>query len=119
MLSVMDLPESEEFDITKQVFITKHSTGPAAINPKKYKYFSKGSRFDFIPNSKSPDYELSIRFVRFKLTENTYETLATSLPETEFTAADLKELYNQRWGIETGFREVKHILGLSAFHSNQ
>lgn len=119
MLSGMDLPESEEFDITKQVFITRHSTGPAAINPKKYKYFSKGSRFDFIPNSKSPDYELSIRFVRFKLTENTYETLATSLPETEFTAAELKELYNQRWGIETGFREVKHILGLSAFHSKQ
>lgn len=32
---------------------------------------------------------------------------------------ELKELYNQRWGIETGFREVKHILGLSAFHSKQ
>lgn len=41
MLSGMDLPESEEFDITKQVVITRHSTGPAAINPKKYKYFSK------------------------------------------------------------------------------
>lgn len=119
MLSGMDLPESEEFDITKQVVITRHSTGPAAVNPKKYKYFSKQSRFDFIENSKCPDYELTIRFVRFKLTDNTYESLATSLPETEFTAQELKELYNQRWGIETGFREVKHILGLSAFHSKQ
>lgn len=119
MISGMDLPESEEFDITKQIIITRHSTGPAAINPKKYKYFTKKSRFDFIENSKSPDYELTIRFVRFKLTEDTYEVLATSLPETEFTAQELKELYNQRWGIETGFREVKHILGLSAFHSKQ
>ena len=119
MLSGMDLPESAEFDVTKQVIITRHSTGPAAINRKKYKYFSKGSRFDFIENSKSPDYELTIRFVRFKLTDDTYETLATSLSEEEFTVKDLKELYNLRWGIETGFREVKYILGLSAFHSKQ
>jgi len=40
-------------------------------------------------------------------------------PETAFTADELKEIYNQRWEIETGFREVKHILGLSAFHSKQ
>ncbi len=117
MLSGMELPESEEFDITKHVIITRHSTGPAAINPKKYKYFSQKSQFDFIENSKCPDYELTIRFVRFKLTEDTYEVIATSLPETAFTADELKELYNQKWGIETGFREVKHILGLSAFHS--
>ena len=119
MLSGMELPDTEEFDITKQVVITRHSTGPAAINPKKYKYISKQNRFDFVENSKSPDYELTIRFVRFKLTDDTYEVLATSIPETEFSAEDLKELYNQRWGIETGFREVKHILGLSAFHSKQ
>ena len=119
MLSGMELPESEEFDITKQIIITRHSTGPAAINPKKYKYISKKSRFDYIKSSKCADYELTIRFVRFKLTEDTYEVIATSLSETEFSAKELEELYNLRWGIETGFREVKHILGLSAFHSKQ
>lgn len=31
----------------------------------------------------------------------------------------LKEIYSQRWGIETGFREVKYILGLRAVHSKQ
>lgn len=119
MLSGITLPDAEEFDVTKQIIITRHSTGPAAINPRKYKYLSKKNRFDFIENSKSPDYELSIRFVRFKLTEDTYEVIATSLSETEFSAAELKEIYNLRWGIETGFREVKHVLGLSAFHSKQ
>lgn len=119
MLSGMDLPDTETFDVTKQVVITRHSTGPAAINPKKYKYFSKQNRFDFIENSKCPDYEMTIRFVRFKITEDTYESIATSLPEDLFSAEDLKEIYRRRWGIETGFREVKYILGLRAVHSKQ
>lgn len=76
-------------------------------------------RSDYISNSKSPDYELTIRFVRFKLTDDTYEVLATSLPEEIFSVGDLKEIYRQRWGIETGFRELKYIMGLSAFHSKK
>ena len=119
MLSGMDLPELDEFDITRQIVITRHSTGPAAINRKKYKYLSRGNRFDYIENSKSPDYELTMRFVRFKLTDGSYEVLATSLSEDIFNAEELKELYKQRWGIETGFREIKYILGLAAFHSKQ
>lgn len=117
MLSGLELPQLDEFDITKQIVITRHSTGPAAINPRKYKYLSKGSRFDYIENSKSPDCELTIRFVRFKLSNGSYEVLATSLPESLVTVEDLKEIYRQRWGIETGFREIKYILGLTAFHS--
>ena len=119
ILSGMELPELDEFDITKQVIITRHSTGPAAINQKKYKYISKGNRFDYIENSKSPDYELTIRFVRFKLADDSDEVLATSLPGDLFTVEELKDIYKQRWGIETGFREVKYILGLTAFHSKQ
>ena len=119
MVSGLNLPKTEEYDITKRVVLTRHSTGPAAINTKKYKYLSKKSRFDYIENSKSPDYEITIRFVRFLLDDNTYEVLATSLPEEIFSTEDLKEIYHQRWGIETGFRELKYILGLSAFHSKQ
>ena len=74
---------------------------------------------NYIENSKSPDYEITIRFVRFLLDDNTYEVIATSLPEEIFSMEDLKEIYHQRWGIETGFRELKYILGLSAFHSKQ
>lgn len=119
MVSGLELPNAPEFDVTKRIVITRHSTGPAAIMPNVYKYISGKSRFDYIENSKSPDYEMHIRFVRFQLSENNYEVLATSLPEDLFSVKDLKELYQLRWGIETGFRELKYILGLAAFHSKK
>lgn len=119
ILSGLELPDTQEFDVTKRIVITRHSTGPAAIMPSVYKYISKKCRFDYIENSKSPDYEMYIRFVRFQLSENNYEVLATSLPEELFSVMDLKELYQLRWGIETGFRELKYILGLAAFHSKK
>lgn len=119
ILSGIDLPDTNTFDITKNIVITRHSTGPAAINRKKYKYFTKQARFDFIQDSKCPDYEMTIRFVRFKITEDTYETIATSLSADQFSGNELKEIYGKRWGIETGFREVKYILGLRAVHSKQ
>lgn len=119
IVSGVRLPDTAEYDVTKRIVITRHSTGPAAIMPSVYKYFSKKARFDYIENSKAPDYELQIRFVRFQLSEGNYEVLATSLTEENFTINDLKELYALRWGIETGFRELKYILGLSAFHSKK
>lgn len=60
---------------------------------------------------------MNIRFVRVKLADNHHEILATSLPKHLFTMEERKEVYRQRWWIETGFCEVKHILGLTAFHS--
>ena len=119
MVSGLKLPKDREYDITKQVIITRKGTGPTIVNPEKYKFFSTKMRFDYVTNTKSSDYELTIRFVKFKLTDDTYEVLATSLSEEIFSVEDLKEIYRRRWGIETGFRELKYILGLSAFHSKQ
>lgn len=39
---------------------------------------------------------LSIRIVRFKITENTYETIFTSLPRDKFSIEDIKKLYGIR-----------------------
>ena len=117
--SGLKLPQTETFDVTQSIVITRHSTGPASIMPEKYKYLSKTCRFDYIKDSKSPDYELSVRFVRFEISEGHYEVLATSLTEENFCADELKDIYRQRWGIETGFRELKYIFGLAAFHSKQ
>lgn len=98
MVSGLNLPKTEEYDITKRVVLTRHFSGPAAINTEKYKYLSKKSRFDYIENSKSPDYEITIRFVRFLLDDNTYEVIATSLPEEIFSMEDLKEIYHRHMG---------------------
>lgn len=65
------------------------------------------SKWDFA----SP-YNLKIRVVRFQLDTGKYETLVTTLPRDKFSSDDLKELYHQRWGIETAFRQLKYPTGL-------
>ena len=65
ILSGLNLPAGEVFDITKDIVITRHSTDPYAVNKEKYKYMTKQERFDFIPSSKYPNYEMSIRFLFF------------------------------------------------------
>ena len=82
MFSGIGLPENTEFDITKEVVITRNSTGPHHVNPRKYKYLTKGARFDFILDK-------------------------------------LKELYHLRWGIETSFRDLKHVIGMTCFHTKK
>ena len=62
---------------------------------------------------------LSIRIVRFKITDTTYETIFTSLPRNLFPIEEIKKLYAMRWGIETSFRELKYVIGLSALHSKK
>lgn len=119
MFAGLKLPDGEPFDITKNIVITRHSTGPYAVDKEKYKYMTKQSRFDFIPDCKHPDYEMLIRFVSFPLNTGEFEVLATSLPESEFPVSVLKEIYNLRWGIETSFRELKHVVGLAAFHTKK
>lgn len=67
MVSGLNLPQNEAFDLTRNIVITRHSTGPYAVNKEKYKYMTKQARFDFIADSKQPDYEMIIRFVSFPL----------------------------------------------------
>ena len=62
---------------------------------------------------------MTIRIVRFKITEDRYETIATSLNRFEFPTERIKELYNMRWGIETSFRDLKYAIGLVNFHARK
>ena len=116
ILSGMELPAQDTFDVTVQIFLEGNHSLKTKLMPQKYKYVAKKKRFDYRDNG---SYEMLIRLVRFKLTDNTYECLATSLSEEIFSAEELKEVYRRRLGIETAFRELKHIMGLSAFHSKQ
>ncbi len=70
------------------------------------------SRWDF----ESP-YDLKVRVVRFLLDTGEYETLITTLSRDKFSRDALKNLYHQRWGIETSFRQLKYALGMSHLHS--
>ena len=64
-------------------------------------------------------YKLPFRIVRFRITDNTYETVVTNLNSVEFPPDELKKLYNMRWGIETSFRELKYTVGLLHFHAKK
>lgn len=62
-------------------------------------------------------YELPIRIGRFKISDDSYEVIATNLSEDLFSSDDLKMLYSMRWGIETSFRDLKYTVGLRYFHA--
>ena len=64
-------------------------------------------------------YNLPFRIVRFKISEDSYETVVTNLHVTTFPPQELKKLYNMRWGIETSFRELKYTIGLLHFHAKK
>lgn len=64
-------------------------------------------------------YQMTLRVVRFRISENTYETIVTSLNRFDFPLSEIKALYHRRWGIETSFRELKYALGLVNLHSKK
>ena len=80
----------------------------------KYGKYKKDVTWDF----ESP-FHMTLRVVRFKITDDTYETIVTSLNRFEFTIRKIKELYHLRWGIETSFRELKYAIGLVNFHAKK
>lgn len=62
---------------------------------------------------------MQIRFVRIVLDNGEIEVLATSvLDHTLLQTSDFKELYHQRWGIETFFHILKNRLSLENFTGN-
>lgn len=62
---------------------------------------------------------MTFRVGRFKISENTYETLITNLSAEDFSSKELKALYHMRRGIETSFRALKYALGLTSFHAKK
>jgi hypothetical protein len=62
---------------------------------------------------------MTLRVVRFEISEGNYETIVTSLNRIEFPLQEIKKLYHRRWGIETSFRELKYAIGLVNIHAKK
>ena len=105
-----------DLDVWKTITLTRKQTNAfkrmKADNPARYRYLPNSSPFDFIDLHDNKYYDLNIRFVRFRISEDTYETVITNLSADEFPSDEIKHLYNLRWGIETSFRELKYTIGL-------
>ena len=86
---------------------------------EQYRYISSDVSFDFIERGSYDEYTLSLRVVRFEITDGIFENIITNLPGDVFSADDIKHLYHLRWGIETSFRDFKHTIGAINFHSKK
>ena len=119
IVSSLALPDEDEFDYPVHFILTRKQTNEVKSNPNRYKFLPNNVRFDYFELNQTEFYPISFRVVRFKLTENTYETLVTNLDSMKFSKEELKEIYQMRWGIETSFRELKYAIGLIHLHSKK
>lgn len=116
ILSNIGLPD-EEFDLDIHKVLTRLQTNEVKQNKNKYTFISNKQTFDYF--DQDGFYDLKLRVVRFKITEDTYECLVTNLSRDEFGLKDLKEMYHMRWNIETSFKKLKYTVGMMSFHSKK
>lgn len=123
----LDLPDKNEFDMPVSLLLTRKQTNETkqlCKNKNRYKFIPHNIRFDYLSKNlkkyiPTEFYELRFRVVRFKVTEDLYETVLTNLDSDKFSSEELKKLYAMRWGIETSFRGLKYTVGLLHFHSKK
>ncbi|GFI10429.1 hypothetical protein IMSAGC007_02898 [Lachnospiraceae bacterium] len=116
----IDLPVQNCFDVQINRILTRSNSKKKRLHPEladQYKFICPNVAFDYIDPEKQTEYPISLRVFRFKISEDGYENIITNLPPEEFSADEIKHLYNLRWGIEISFRELKHVIGASNFHS--
>ena len=122
IISSLSLPEGD-FDMPVQLFLTRKQNKKLKELqkefPGKYRFLPTNANFDYLPWGTDGLYPFSFRIVRFKISEDSTETLITNLDKDSFPAEELKRLYHLRWDIETSFRHLKYTIGLSLFQSKK
>lgn len=120
---IRDLPMADlDIEITINLRTTQTNADKEAYASGDAKWVAGHGKYKKLQTAtwdfESP-YSLKVRIVRFKISENTWETIATSLPKDKFPPSVLKYLYHLRWGIETSFRELKYAIGVTNFHARK
>ena len=59
--------------------------------------------------------DINVRFIKVKLKNGIIETLLTNLPKEIATPEELKQLYGDRWKIETNYDRLKNKLHIEKF----
>jgi len=119
LVSGLELPNEKEFDISVSLILTKKQTSEVKSHPDIYKFLPINATFDYLDLHENKFYPMSFRVVRFKVSDDFYETVITNLDAFTFPPEKLKTLYSIRWGIETSFRELKYTVGMACFHSKK
>lgn len=105
MLATIKLPDSPEYDIIFERWLTRKTIA--------------NRTFDNLDHKSKSLYYISFRIVSFVLPNGNTEIVYTNLPKEDFSTEELRKLYNMRWGIETSFRDIKYAAGLLFFHSRK
>lgn len=116
-LSGISLP-GKTFDIDFDRILTRSQTKMVKENPDIYKLLPSNTTFEWI-TKESPEYHLKLRFVQIQLDDGSIQCFATNCSREEFPPEKIQEIYFLRWGIETSFRTLKHIVGLTHLHSKK
>lgn len=122
MLKIMNLDSKFLIRLPKNVFkhqISKMITSDEIIEINltqgRLKHVIEPELKEFAQEMKT----LKIRIVLVDIGNEEYEILATNLSTEEFTTEELKELYGQRWSIETGFDKLKNIIDIESFSGHR
>ena len=123
----LSFPVTDEFDMPVNLNLITRQTAEAKVlcrDKNSYRFIPSTTTFDFLSRDKAKHsplafYSMPFRVVRFKISDDIYETVVTNLDVSLFPAGELKKLYNMRWGIETSFRELKYTVGLLHFHAKK
>ena len=90
---------------------TNDETFKISINNSKTKHFHDEKLKEYAMKKRS----IKVRAVKVKLKNGTTETLFTNIPPEIATTEELKELYRQRWEIETNYDKLKNKLKIEKF----
>lgn len=119
ILSGLRLPQNGEFDVCVHRILTRKQTKEIKAHPDVFRFMPSNVNFDYLPLRSDAFYPVAFRVVRFKISDDLYETVITNLEQSDFAPQELKNLYRMRWGIETSFRELKYAVGLTSFHAKK
>ena len=120
LLNLETLPDN--LDAGAEIILTRTQSKRKREHPElaeRYRHVSKDVAFDYIEPGSTDEYPISLRILRFEVADGIYENIVTNLPADEFPADEVKELYRMRWDIETSFRDLKHTIGATSFHSKK
>lgn len=119
LLGVSELPDFINKNI--EVILSRTQSKKKRIYPDRsedYRYICSNVTFDYI-TPENPEYTMKLRIVRFDLGNGNFENIITNLPQDEFPSEEIKKIYWCRWSIETSFRDLKHSIGTTNFHSKK
>lgn len=100
---------------SKQLLMDKKGktdqTFDISLNKSKIKHFNSEDLKKYAEEIR----DFKIRIVKVKLKNGKIETLLTNLPEEIATPEELKQLYGDRWKIETNYDRLKNKLHIEKF----